>query len=225
MALRIQHTVIFSGIHKCLLRGHKWLRESSFFKANIGLPWSHGATSPFQDSLRAFTEPCENILLKYSATCSGEKRVTVGLKHRDWKLFPRKLTWNLIVTPLKRRLIFQTFIFVGIHVNFRGYYNTPGWNCTLNSLKMLPGWQRWGPYVKHCKSPFQLYRKTSSIILFKPGNVGRHFINEWCLSVLKAGCTCNITLRSFAKCFLSESLRQRVCNFSYYTKNANKRPT
>ena len=34
-------------------------------------------------------------------------------------LLPRKLTWNLKINPLKRKIIFQTFIF-GFHVSFRG---------------------------------------------------------------------------------------------------------
>ncbi len=38
-----------------------------------------------------------------------------------WKqlLHPGKLTWNLKITCLKRKRIFQTFIFV-VHVNFQG---------------------------------------------------------------------------------------------------------
>ena len=35
------------------------------------------------------------------------------------KLHPRKLTWNLKITCLKRKIIFQTSI-VGFHVSFRG---------------------------------------------------------------------------------------------------------
>ena len=36
------------------------------------------------------------------------------------QLLPRKLTWNLKITPLKRNVIFQTSI-LGFHVSFRVY--------------------------------------------------------------------------------------------------------
>ena len=42
-------------------------------------------------------------------------------------VLPRKLTWNLKITQLKRKIIFQTSIF-GFHVNFRG--------CNWGSLKI-----------------------------------------------------------------------------------------
>ena len=35
------------------------------------------------------------------------------------KALPRKLTWNWKITPLKRKIIFQTSVF-GFHVSFRG---------------------------------------------------------------------------------------------------------
>ena len=35
------------------------------------------------------------------------------------KIHPGKLTWNLKITQLKRKIIFQTSIF-GFHVNFSG---------------------------------------------------------------------------------------------------------
>ena len=34
-------------------------------------------------------------------------------------LLPRKLTWNWKITPLKRKIIFQTSV-LGFHVSFRG---------------------------------------------------------------------------------------------------------
>ena len=41
------------------------------------------------------------------------------LKQECGELHPWKLTWNLKVTPLKRKIIFQISI-LGFHVNFRG---------------------------------------------------------------------------------------------------------
>ena len=56
------------------------------------------------------------------------KNITLDLKINEEILYthPRKLTWNLKITHLKRKTIFQAFIF-GFHVKFRG--------CTLTSKK------------------------------------------------------------------------------------------
>ena len=51
-----------------------------------------------------------NILLKFNRDTT-----TKSLGKRMKKMHPRKLTWNLKITCLKRKVMFQTFI-VGFHV-------------------------------------------------------------------------------------------------------------
>ena len=48
---------------------------------------------------------------------SNNNKITATI--HDMCVHPRKLTWNLKNSPLKRNIIFQTFT-LGFHVNFRG---------------------------------------------------------------------------------------------------------
>ena len=53
-------------------------------------------------------------------------------------LHPGRLTWNLKITQLKRKVIFQTIIF-RLHVNLRGCisYFSDGWVETTNKTKII----------------------------------------------------------------------------------------
>ena len=85
------------------------------------------------------------------------------------QLHPWNLTWNLKITCLKRKLIFQTFIF-GFHVNFqgcnhkfkhwdvatatvscRGFSSTASWNTpkTMGTWRfvLVPSWRAAGQRV------------------------------------------------------------------------------
>ena len=48
-------------------------------------------------------------------------------------LLPRKLTWNWKITPLKRKIIFQTSV-LGFHVSFRGCMRYVNWGFFLGGM-------------------------------------------------------------------------------------------
>ena len=52
-------------------------------------------------------------------TLAGSKLMTEKRLTLPWKLLPGRLTWNLKITYLKRKIIFQTSIIM-FHVNLRG---------------------------------------------------------------------------------------------------------
>ena len=58
------------------------------------------------------------IFLVYGAIALAWPASSCSIMTFSW-LHPWNLTWNLKITCLKRKLIFQTFIF-GFHVNFQG---------------------------------------------------------------------------------------------------------
>ena len=59
------------------------------------------------------------------------------------KLHPGKLTWNLKITCLKRKIIFQTSIF-GFHVNFQGCK----WTDYIYVYIYIYNLQVWAPFFQ-----------------------------------------------------------------------------
>ena len=74
---------------------------------------------PFQAlPLRVFHRQSWEILQKFLVMRMKKKRVEMKSDEIPG-ILPRKLTWNMKIIPLKRKIIFQTSIF-GFRVSFRG---------------------------------------------------------------------------------------------------------
>ena len=61
---------------------------------------------------------------KNSLVCLGHCQYLKHFSQKNRPLQPQKLTWNLKISTLKRKIIFQTFI-SGFHVTFSGAYPSP----------------------------------------------------------------------------------------------------
>ena len=70
-----------------------------------------------------FSSSCRHLSVGYRNGSGRTKRMPnarrQNLRYIKNQKSSRKLTWNLKITCLKRKIIFQTFIF-GFHVSFRG---------------------------------------------------------------------------------------------------------
>ena len=97
-----------------------------FYQLFLIAPKTHVEISDFHLGLRpANHEFQESLSLRVFKWCLGKHRVLPKKIKKEAFLgggnsnTPRKLTWNLKITCLKRKIIFQSSIF-GFHVSFRG---------------------------------------------------------------------------------------------------------
>ena len=75
---------------------------------------------PLTSSSTTASTPSENFLTALEPKLCGWLGQRKKICTRSKKQYPSwKLTWNLKITQLKRKIIFQTSIF-GFHVSFRG---------------------------------------------------------------------------------------------------------
>ena len=99
------------------------------FKSKLKTPSFHKSTATPTHQPRALTpEALLGLRTSLWAEQSGwaaktPTNSTWMLETLNFQIHPQKLTWNLKIIPLKRKLIFNTVIF-GFHVSFRGCIGT-----------------------------------------------------------------------------------------------------
>ena len=98
-------------------------RRCAFFSFPQEIAASYDVVDGPNDEGATVWSHCEEIF------CWGE--IGWACWRNEWKVPPGKLTWNLRITLVKRKNIFQTFIF-GFHVKFWGCKVKSWWNgCCL----------------------------------------------------------------------------------------------
>ena len=93
-----------------------WGKCSSSSLASAAGVWRYRHHRP-----RRFTPAWQRTTAGHTAVRWGcwSRQVIRGDRELGFDVHPGKLTWNLKITCLKRKIIFQTSIF-GFHVNFQG---------------------------------------------------------------------------------------------------------